>query len=72
MDAPRQQAARDAILLAYAPLMLDAIRQCSMVLKVIQENDSGPSGSVAATAIPVLDHLLQGPLDAWSDGPRAP
>lgn len=68
--APRNQAAADAILLAYAPLMLAALRQCAMVLQVIQENDPGPSGNVAATAIPQIDHLLRGPLDAWSDGPR--
>jgi len=70
LEAPRNQASADAILVAYAPVMLDALNYCARAFTVIREEDPGPSGQVAQALMSHLEQLLQGPLGVWQDGPR--
>lgn len=70
LHGPRDQAARDAVLLAHAPAMLDALRYCAEAFQIIAEHDGGPSGQVATSVSAQLDQLLGGPISTWADGPR--
>lgn len=71
MPGPHAQAARDAVLLAHAPAMLDALRYCAEAFQIIAEHGGGPSGQVATSASAQLDQLLGGPIGTWADGTRA-
>ena len=63
----RSQAAGDAVLLAHAPVMLDALYHVASVLAAMARVDPGPFGSLAAETHERLDNLLRGPLCVWRD-----
>ena len=62
----RSQAANDAVLMAHAPVMLEALYHVAEVLAAMARADPGPSGLLAAEAYDKLDKLLRGPLCVWS------
>ena len=66
----RSQAAGDAVLLAHAPVMLDALYHVASVLAAMAHADPGPSGLLAAETHERLDKLLRGPLCVWPGDPR--
>lgn len=70
LEAPRAQASVDAILVAYAPVMLGALNYCARAFTIIREEDPGPSGEVAQALLSHLEELFRGPLGIWEDGPR--
>ena len=61
----RSQAASDAVLLAHAPVMLDALYHVAEVLAAMARVDPGPSGLLAAETHDKVDKLLRGPLCVW-------
>ena len=67
LHGARSQAANDAILVAHAPVMLDALYHVASVLAAMARVDPGPFGSLAAETHERLDNLLRGPLCVWRD-----
>jgi hypothetical protein len=65
------QAALDAVLVAYAPPLRSAVRQCAETFQVMGEHDPGPSGQMVILLHEQLDALSRGPLSVWQDGSRA-
>lgn len=71
MHRERAQAAGDAILLAHAPEMLDALHHVRNVLEAMARYDPGPSGTLAADTHKRVDELLRGPLSVWTEAVSA-
>ena len=57
-------AANDAVLLAHAPVMLDALYHVASVLAAMAGVDPGPSGLLAPETHDKVEKLLRGPLFA--------
>ena len=63
----RAQGAADAVLVAHAPEMLNALHHVVEVLSAISRFDPGPSGQIAAVTHEQLAKWLRGPLCIWTD-----